>query len=100
MKHAPGQEVDIDVSAETTTLAVSVRNPVDGLLRATDSINGRVPNSAAGEADPSADPEVRHRGLVNMRERAAALGGSFTAGPASGGWEVLARLPLSTSAVS
>jgi signal transduction histidine kinase len=71
-----------------------------GLLRATDSINGRVPNSAAGEADPSADPEVRHRGLVNMRERAAALGGSFTAGPASGGWEVLAQLPLSTSAVS
>ncbi len=33
-------------------------------------------------------------GLVSMRERAEAVGGSCTAGPAGGGWSVHARLPL------
>lgn len=79
MKHAPGQAVDIDVSVEATTVAVLVRNQVRSTTR-----------------QQSEDPEAG-RGLVNMRERAAALGGSFTAGPATGGWEVLARLPISTT---
>jgi signal transduction histidine kinase len=34
-------------------------------------------------------------GIVGMRERALALGGTFTAGPQpSGGWRVAATLPL------
>ncbi|MEV2219914.1 histidine kinase [Nocardia vinacea] len=81
MKHAPGQEVDIDVRTEATDLALSVRNP-------TVPVRNRPPDDA------------RHSGLMNMRERAAALGGTFTAGPGVGDWEVLARLPISTTEVS
>ncbi|QBS40139.1 sensor histidine kinase [Nocardia sp. CS682] len=78
MKHAPGQEVDIEVGAQDGMLRVAVRNPLAAVaLRHTDN----------GEP---------HRGLINMRERAAALGGNFTAGPDSGGWLVLAQLPLTT----
>ncbi|WP_330256725.1 histidine kinase [Nocardia sp. NBC_00565] len=77
MKHAPGQEVDIDVRTDTTALAVTVRNP-------TVPVRHR-----------PAEEETRHSGLMNMRERAAALGGTFTAGPGPAGWEVLARLPIS-----
>ncbi|WP_433203823.1 sensor histidine kinase [Nocardia sp. CA-107356] len=78
MKHAPGQEVDIDVHAEATALAVAVRNPTVPVRNRTD------------------EHDMGHRGLMNMRERAAVLGGTFTARPAAGGWEVLARLPIST----
>ncbi len=101
MKHAPGQQVDIEVSAHTTTLAVSVRNPVSRTRH-----EHPVPETAAEPGTNSVasehnrldgDPDVRHRGLVNMRERAAALGGSFAAGPGADCWEVHARLPLSAT---
>ncbi|MFK8025095.1 MAG: sensor histidine kinase [Ilumatobacter sp.] len=36
-------------------------------------------------------------GIVGMRERCAALGGSLLAGPSGGGWRVEARLPLGRS---
>ncbi|MEV6555116.1 histidine kinase [Nocardia sp. NPDC051756] len=79
MKHAPGQEVDIEVGTRDAELRVLVRNPMAPVtLRRTEN----------GEP---------HRGLINMRERTAALGGNFTAGPDSGRWEVLAELPLSTA---
>ncbi|MEV3965004.1 histidine kinase [Nocardia sp. NPDC050193] len=76
MKHAPGQEVDIDVHAESTTLVLTVGNP----LRA------GPPPGRGSAAD--------RRGLSNMRERAAALGGTLWAGPEAGTWWVRARLPL------
>ncbi|MFC9433336.1 sensor histidine kinase [Nocardia sp. NPDC057030] len=76
MKHAPGQQVDIEVGTRDEQLRVLVRNPMaPAALRRTE------------HGEP-------HRGLINMRERTAALGGNFTAGPDSGRWEVLARLPL------
>ncbi|MGK8512380.1 sensor histidine kinase [Nocardia asiatica] len=78
MKHAPGQEVSIDVRAEEETLRIAVRNP---------TVPARPPHAAT---------EAGRRGLMNMRERAAALGGNLRAGPDSGSWEVLARLPLDT----
>ncbi|MEV6135350.1 histidine kinase [Nocardia sp. NPDC051990] len=81
MKHAPGQAVDIDVHTETTDLVLSVRNP-------TVAVHNRPTD------------EERHRGLMNMRERAVALGGTFSAGPGAAGWEILARLPISTTEVS
>ncbi|KAA8884701.1 two-component sensor histidine kinase [Nocardia colli] len=79
MKHAPGQQVDIEVGTRDAELRVLVRNPMAPVA---------LRRSENGEP---------HRGLINMRERAAALGGNFTAGPDSGRWEVLAQLPLSAS---
>lgn len=74
MKHAPGREVDIAVRADTDAVALSVRN--------------RLP------AAPSPDVDRPRRGLFNMRERAAALGGSFSATADSDDWVVTARLPI------
>ena len=37
-------------------------------------------------------------GLLSMRERAEALGGTCTAGPAAGGWRVRAEIPLAAVA--
>ncbi|MFI6998146.1 sensor histidine kinase [Nocardia sp. NPDC050175] len=82
MKHAPGQEVEIEVGARDGELRVLVRNPMAAL--------------AVRRAE-NGDP---HRGLINMRERTAALGGNFTAGPDSGRWEVLAHLPLTAASAS
>ncbi|MFI5538090.1 sensor histidine kinase [Nocardia sp. NPDC051900] len=76
MKHAPGQEVSIDVRTEQERLTISVRN------RTTPARPHRAVDRGG------------RRGLVNMRERAAALGGSLRAGTDSGHWEVLATLPL------
>ncbi|MEU2040772.1 sensor histidine kinase [Nocardia niwae] len=79
MKHAPGQEVCIDVRTEEGMLTISVRNRTGP---------ARPPGAADGAG---------RRGLANMRERAAALGGSLRAGTDSGRWEVLASLPLGTT---
>lgn len=82
MKHAPGQEVDIEVHTESGTLVLTVRN--------------RLP---AEEAAPAAlDNGMEPRGLANMRERATALGGTFRSGPESGCWWVQARLPFTATA--
>ncbi|ROO50975.1 signal transduction histidine kinase [Micromonospora sp. Llam0] len=51
----------------------------------------------AGVPGPAAAPAPAGNGITGMRERAAALGGELTAGPApdgSGGWRVRARLPI------
>jgi signal transduction histidine kinase len=46
---------------------------------------------------PAADPERPRYGVIGMRERAAALGGDFAAGPTPDGWRVSCRLPLEVS---
>lgn len=43
---------------------------------------------------PAPAPIVEGNGIVGMRERAAGLGGEFSAGPRFGGFLVQARLPL------
>jgi signal transduction histidine kinase len=48
-----------------------------------------------GRPTRSARPATPGYGLLGMAERAAALGGTFSAGPGpDGGWQVEARLPL------
>lgn len=79
MKHAPGQPVRIMVDAGDA-LAVRVRNPLPVTT------------------PPPESPGTPHRGLLNMRERAAALGGTFAAGPDGDAWEVRAALPLPADA--
>lgn len=73
VKHAPGGRVAVDIRVREGVLAVEVRNDV------------RRPHRADGAGT----------GLLNMRERAAAVGGELTAGPAGEGWLVRAELPVS-----
>jgi signal transduction histidine kinase len=48
-----------------------------------------------GPAGTAAAPAVEGNGITGMRERATALGGTFSAGPRpAGGWQVHAILPL------
>lgn len=82
MKHAPGQEVDIHISTDATTLTLAISNPL---------------SRSNGLADPA---DLPHRGLTNMRERAAALGGGLTAGASAQGWTVRAELPLSAQPIT
>jgi signal transduction histidine kinase len=46
-----------------------------------------------GPTGPAVDGKRSRYGLVGMRERAAALGGEFAAGPTQDGWRVSCRLP-------
>ena len=55
---------------------------------------GRPANGPPGNGPPG-------NGITGMRERAAALGGSLTAGPSvAGGWQVHASLPFDQDAAS
>jgi signal transduction histidine kinase len=74
VKHAPGGRVDVDLRYVDGVLAVEVRNDVH--------------HRHAPPADGSGT------GLLNMRERADAVGGTLTAGPAEDGWLVRAELPV------
>ncbi len=77
LRHAPGAEVRVTISADDKGRGVTVR----------------VENDAA---PAPARPALRGtgRGLIGLRERVLELGGTFRAGPAvvGGGWTVEARL--------
>ncbi|MEA5365966.1 histidine kinase [Amycolatopsis sp., V23-08] len=73
VKHAPGGRVDVDVRYLDGVLEVEVRNDVHHKPK---------PDNGSGT------------GLLNMRERAGAVGGTLTAGPAGAGWLVRAELPV------
>ncbi|NYI66250.1 sensor histidine kinase [Spelaeicoccus albus] len=73
-RHAPGAPIRVGVAATDTSVTVTVTN-----------------------AEPTSPPpdEEPGFGLAGMRERAAFLGGTLTAGRADeGGWRVTAELPL------
>ena len=73
-RHAPAASVDVDLTYGQNALTVRIR----------DNGPGRQPGHPGGH------------GLTGMRERAAMLGGSLEAGPASpGGFLVKAILPIS-----
>ncbi|MFJ5924317.1 sensor histidine kinase [Kitasatospora sp. NPDC092948] len=82
-KHAPAgtrAEVRIQCSARTVTVDITDNGP----------------RSAPGsEAVPPGAVASSGHGIVGMRERSAAFGGTLRAGPLpGGGWRVHARLPL------
>jgi signal transduction histidine kinase len=75
MKHAPGGQVRIEISRCGDKLTVEVHNDL--------------------RADHVArEPDGRGHGLLNMRARADAVGGTLSAGPVGGGWLVRAELPV------
>lgn len=75
LKHAgPTATADVKVAYEPTTISVLVRDDGIGALSNSDGLGS---------------------GLPGMRERVAAMGGEFTAGPKAGsGYEVKARFPM------
>lgn len=76
-RHAPGSAVDVELAYTDEALYVRVRD------------NG--PGAGAGSTD---DGDGTGHGLLGMRERAAALGGTLRAGPSPGsGFLVEATLP-------
>lgn len=71
-KHAPGTPVHVSIEPTATTLELHIHNAV---------------------TDPR-DARSDGVGLVSMRERTTALGGSFAAGRHDDGWRVQASLPI------
>ena len=63
-----------------------------------DEVRLEVESRGPAPAPPLAEPRRPRYGLIGMRERAAALGGEFAAGPTDDGWRVRCLLPLAASA--
>ncbi|MFE7835057.1 histidine kinase [Streptomyces sp. NPDC057474] len=81
LRHAPGAAVRVRVRRDADTLELSVENDAP---------------RAAARQHSTADLGSG-RGVTGMRERAAAVTGTLTAGPCpDGGWWVRARLPDTT----
>jgi signal transduction histidine kinase len=77
-RHAPGANVDVEVSYRDQALHLRVRDYGPGAL---------------------GDTPVEGHGLMGMRERAALAGGTFSSGPAEGGgFEVDITLPTAETA--
>jgi signal transduction histidine kinase len=72
VKHAPGARASVVVDRQDSALVVEV-------------VNERTGSTVAGDG----------RGLLNMRERAQAVGGVLVAGPHERLWRVRAELPAS-----
>lgn len=70
VRHAPDSHTTIDVHFDSDMTRLRIRS------------NG-----------PPGSASATGQGLISMRERAAVLGGTLTAGPADSGWVVEAELP-------
>ncbi|WP_396658445.1 sensor histidine kinase [Microbacterium oxydans] len=79
IRHASGAEVDVIIRRSGPEVRVEVRS------------RGGSPSRASASADEG-------WGLQMLRERVAALGGAFTAGPVAGGWSVEGRIPTEAAA--
>ncbi|MEU6733177.1 histidine kinase [Streptomyces physcomitrii] len=87
-KHAgPGAAAEVSVIQVGTHLEVTVLD------------NGTGPGGAPDHGEPTGSGEGGGHGLLGMRERVSALGGSCTAGPRyGGGFRVHAILPVTAGA--
>jgi len=79
-KHAPGAPVRVALTASDHALDVTVTNVEQ--------------HRPVEQAPPVAPPLHGGTGLLTMRERAEALGGTLDTGTADGTWTVRAHLPL------
>ena len=79
IRHARGAEVDVIIRRSGPEVRVEVRS------------RGGSPSGASTSADEG-------WGLQMLRERVAALGGAFIAGPVAGGWSVEGRIPTEAAA--
>jgi signal transduction histidine kinase len=88
-RHAPGAAVDVELRYGHDALLLRIRDNGAG-----SQSPGPVPAVSAGMTVP-ASAEGGGHGLVGMRERAQAAGGSLRAGPAAGGgFLVQATFPM------
>lgn len=103
LRHATATTLTVEVTADATTLHVRVTDDGRGAA-------GPAPDPGAGSGggtgggvgpaplEPAPGPERRSartgRGIAGMRERALALGGSFSAGNTGDGFAVRADIPL------
>jgi len=94
VKHAPGAQASVQLRTGRDGVLITVADDGSGPA-------GDRPGSAAvPTAGPFRPGEGAGHGLVGMRERAAAFGGTLEAGPApGGGFRVSAWLPLAGLAV-
>jgi len=109
-----GLVVDADLTYESSTLTGPTATAVHRIAReALANVARHAPENAVefrldvaegsvrlrvidhGRPAAPADPDAGHFGLVGMRERARAIGGTLEAGPTTDGWRVDATLPLS-----
>jgi len=109
---AAGADIELAVDGDPAGLAATVglafyRILQESLTNATRHAPGTpvraalsvTPASAVLVVDSAGAPgSGSGGGLLSMRERAAALGGTCAAGPAAGGWRVRAEIPLTAAA--
>ena len=90
-RHARATRVDVTVETDDSRwLTVLVRDNGIGLAPAPRSASASGDGASPGDSAPR-----RHRGLVNMAERAESLGGTFRLSPAEGGGtEIEWRVPV------
>jgi signal transduction histidine kinase len=75
-KHAPGQPVRLNLAYSPREIAVRVVNPIP-----------------AGDAERHLAATGAGYGLTGLRERAALGGGTLTAGPSGGEWQLTMKIP-------
>ncbi len=96
-RHAPGSKATVAIRHGAQVVEVRVANPLQPDNRAAPTDPDPAPDEP-GSTGPAADGVTGGLGIVGMRERAEAVGGSMTAGPVGPDrFEVAASLPYRAS---
>jgi len=94
-RHAPGSPAHLEIAVSEEDVRVVATNPVAPGMASGGPV-GDDPGMDLGTAPVLAPAGVAHPGvgLIGLRERVSALGGSLDAGAAHGVWTVRVTLPL------